>query len=140
MTRLRLERERFERETRQRNQAVAFRMGAIVLLTLGLSYAFVPLYQMFCQATGYGGTTQSGKSSEDVLTQANKPGVGSRNMTVYFNADVSKNLAWKFEPSQNSVQCKTGEPVLAFFRSTLRVIEVCVCVCDVCSAQSNQLD
>lgn len=108
-------REYFWRVQRERNQAVAFKVGAVVLLTLGLSYAFVPLYQAFCQATGYGGTTQSGKKSSEVLS-APETTKKAKPMTIYFNADTSQSLQWKFEPSQRSVQCNTGESVLAFFR------------------------
>jgi hypothetical protein len=108
-------REYFWRVQRERNQAIAFKVGAVVLVTLCLSYAFVPLYQAFCQATGYGGTTQAGKKSADVLA-APESAKKAKPITIYFNADTSQNLKWKFEPSQRSVQCNTGESVLAFFR------------------------
>ena len=108
--------QRVAEERRQRNESVALKAAAVVVLTLGLSYAFVPLYQAFCQATGYGGTTQRRKNTEEML--ATKDGKEKRRVTVYFNADVSPHLPWKFVPSQRSVQCETGDTVLAFFRAT----------------------
>lgn len=116
-----MERDEARANTRRRNQSLAFKIGAVALVTLGLSYAFVPLYQLFCQATGYGGTTQTGKKSVDVLREQSADGDASalppsKEMTIYFNADISQNLAWTFVPSQRSLRCKPGEPVLAFYR------------------------
>ena len=99
---------------RQRNHAIAYKMGAVVLLTLAFSYSFVPLYQMFCQVTGYAGTTQ--KSGEVLAKRAPDATVAAKEMVVHFNSDVSPNLAWRFEPSQSVVKCRVGEPVLAFFK------------------------
>ena len=105
-----------KRVLRQRNESVALRALAVVMLTLGLSYAFVPLYAAFCQATGYGGTVQRDSNTEEMLRT--KDGKPKKRVTVYFNADVSPALPWKFVPSQRSVECETGDTVLAFFRAT----------------------
>jgi cation transport ATPase len=51
-------REEQRKATSDRNQALALKFGALVVVVLASSYAFVPLYQAFCQATGYGGTVQ----------------------------------------------------------------------------------
>ena len=75
---------------------------------LGLSFAAVPLYKMFCQQTGYGGTPKIAKS----LTV--KP--GTRYITVRFNADVDPNLPWEFIPLQKEVKVRTGEQALAYYR------------------------
>ena len=68
------------------------------------------LYKIFCQATGFGGTTQR------VIARSDK--VLNRIVTVRFDANVSPHLAWKFEPVVNTVDVKIGENTLAFFRAT----------------------
>ncbi|MEQ1714542.1 MAG: cytochrome c oxidase assembly protein [Hyphomicrobium sp.] len=68
------------------------------------------LYKIFCQVTGYGGTTQRvAAKSDKVLDKV---------ITVRFDANVSPQLAWKFEPAQPTIDVKIGENVLAFFRAT----------------------
>ncbi len=68
------------------------------------------LYKLFCQATGYGGTTQRvTKASAEIL---------DRVVTVRFDANVSPQLSWKFEPVVNTMDVRIGETSLAFFRAT----------------------
>ena len=68
---------------------------------VGMSYAAVPLYQMFCQVTGYGGTTQRvDRYSDKVL---------DRKVTVAFDANVASNLPWDFKPVQRRVTMPVGE-------------------------------
>ena len=84
---------------------------ALVLLVVGMvgvSFAAVPLYDLFCRATGYGGTTK-------VATELPKR-IGEREMTVRFNADVNRDLPWRFRPVKGSVSVRVGEPTLAFYR------------------------
>lgn len=93
----------------RRNQRVGAIMGLVALGMLGMAYAAVPLYQMFCQATGYGGTTQRAtKPSETVL---------DRVVTVRFDANVN-GLGWTFEPVVRTVDVRIGENKLAFYRAT----------------------
>ncbi len=82
-------------------------LGAMV----GLAYASVPLYRIFCQVTGYGGTTQRAEGAPG------EPMGVDRTITVRFNADVSPNLAWDFQPEQRSVQVKVGEETLISYRA-----------------------
>ncbi len=90
-----------------RKSATAGILLTVVVAMIGLSYAAVPLYRLFCQVTGYGGTPQ-------VAEQA--PGAASeRVMTVRFNADVAPDLAWSFRPAQREVKARVGEEALAFF-------------------------
>jgi cytochrome c oxidase assembly protein subunit 11 len=112
-------RQRAADSVRRRNESLALRMGAVVALTLAASYAFVPLYQIFCQATGYGGTVMQSRDEDATEAKlrdaASKP---KKRVTITFNADVSPKLPWKFEPSQRSMTVETGETVLAFYRAT----------------------
>jgi cytochrome c oxidase assembly protein subunit 11 len=77
---------------------------------IGLTYASVPLYRLFCQVTGYGGTTQRAETApEEVL---------DRKMTVQFDANISDGLAWRFEPVQRDMTVKVGETNMAYYRAT----------------------
>jgi cytochrome c oxidase assembly protein subunit 11 len=79
---------------------------------IGLTFASAPLYRIFCQATGFGGTTQTAKSA---------PGAtGTRVIEILFNADVAPGLPWAFEPEQRQMTVRPGEPSLALFRATNR--------------------
>ncbi|MEQ1651818.1 MAG: cytochrome c oxidase assembly protein [Hyphomicrobium sp.] len=90
---------------------------AVVLWCLGalavmgsVTAASPTLYRIFCQVTGYGGTTQRATApSTRVL---------DRVITVRFDANVSPHLPWTFEPVQNTMDVKIGETALAFFRAT----------------------
>jgi len=76
---------------------------------VALSFAAVPLYRIFCEATGYGGTTQrAAREANTVL---------DRTIEVRFNADVNSGLAWAFRPEQPSVRFKVGETALATFKA-----------------------
>ena len=83
-------------------------LASIVVGMAGLAYASVPLYDLFCKVTGYGGTPQIAEMLPSV--------VGSREMTIRFNADVNRDLPWEFRPVNGKVMVKVGEPTLAFYR------------------------
>ena len=93
---------------RGRRSATALALVLVVVGMVGASFAAVPLYDLFCRATGYGGTTK-------VATEVPER-VGEREMTVRFNADVNRDLPWRFRPTQGSVTVRVGEPTLAFYR------------------------
>ena len=81
---------------------------SIVVGMAGLAYASVPLYDLFCKVTGYGGTPQIAEMLPSV--------VGSREMTVRFNADVNRDLPWEFRPVNGKVMVRVGEPTLVYYR------------------------
>lgn len=89
-------------------------LGAVIVGAVGLSYAAVPLYRMFCQLTGYGGTASREEGQAGFLKTAKNP---SRPIRIRFNADVSATLPWSFEPMQNDVTVEPGATMLAFFRA-----------------------
>ncbi len=93
------------------NRTIALNLAAIALGMLLLAYASVPLYRIFCEATGFGGTTR--RVSENFTTT-----VGERIINVRFNADTDPKLPWKFEPLENSVNVRLGENRLVAFRAT----------------------
>ncbi|MEQ1718783.1 MAG: cytochrome c oxidase assembly protein [Hyphomicrobium sp.] len=92
-----------------KNTRVGAIMGLVAVGMLGMAYAAVPLYQLFCQATGYGGTTQR------VARPADK--ILDRTITVRFDANVN-GLPWSFEPVVRTVDVRIGETTLAFYRAT----------------------
>jgi cytochrome c oxidase assembly protein subunit 11 len=92
-----------------RNQMVSASCFAVVFGMVGLSYAAVPLYDLFCRMTGYGGTPQRAESA---------PGsVSDRVITVRFDTNTDRALPWSFQPEQRSVRVKVGENKLVFFRA-----------------------
>ncbi|MBL4802507.1 MAG: cytochrome c oxidase assembly protein [Emcibacter sp.] len=84
---------------------VFFLLAAMVSLVV----ASETLYRMFCQVTGYGGTTQQAESASDIVLE--------REMTIRFNSDVNTKLPWKFKPVQGAVTVKIGEEALIFYRA-----------------------
>ncbi|GLT95802.1 hypothetical protein SLE2022_134640 [Rubroshorea leprosula] len=91
-------------------------LTALVFAMVGLTYAAVPLYRRFCQATGYGGTIQRRETVEEKIARHAKDGtVSTREIVVQFNADVSDGMEWKFIPTQREVRVKPGESALAFY-------------------------
>lgn len=82
---------------------------AVPSLMFGMAWAAVPLYQLFCQVTGYGGTTQ-------VATEAASQ-VLDRTVTVRFDANTNA-VPWEFEPEKSEVTLRLGENGLAFYRVT----------------------
>ena len=101
-----------------KGKAIGVWAAGVVIGMVGLSYAFVPLYRMFCQATGYAGTAnESDRGCGEALV--NLAAVdGSRMLTIEFTSDVSPNLSWKFEPAQRLVRVQPGETTLAFYNAT----------------------
>lgn len=74
-----------------------------------LAYASVPLYRLFCQVTGFGGTT--------MRADTDFPGeVRAETIHVRFNADTDPNLPWSFTPLENEVTVHIGENRLVAFK------------------------
>ncbi len=75
--------------------------AVFVAAMVGAAFAAVPLYQVFCQVTGYGGTTQRADSAPETTLD--------RVITVRFDANVGNGLGWSFRPAQREVRVKLGE-------------------------------
>jgi cytochrome c oxidase assembly protein subunit 11 len=95
-------------QLRRRDVIVATTCGLCVAAMVGAAYAAVPLYNWFCRATGFNGTTQ-------VATSAPSGALG-HTITVRFDANVGPGLPWRFEPEQNSIEVKLGEVVTVNYR------------------------
>ena len=93
------------------NRRTALALFAVVGGMVGLSYASVPLYQLFCQVTGYGGTTQVSDAGAKTVSAA----VQGKTVTIAFDANVARDLNWDFRPEQRRVTLHAGEQALAFY-------------------------
>ncbi len=93
-----------------RNLWMALSLTSLMLAMLGASFAAIPLYRVFCAATGYGGTPQIGPEVSS--------GISTAGITVRFNADVDSGLPWKFAPEQDKMTLKLGEQQVAFYTAS----------------------
>ncbi|XP_071513784.1 cytochrome c oxidase assembly protein ctaG [Panulirus ornatus] len=93
-------------------RSTLYYVAAVGVLALGLSYAAVPLYRIFCQAYSYGGTVQEGHNAEKVETMDM---VKDRVIRVRFNADTAASMTWNFKPQQREIKVHPGETALAFY-------------------------
>jgi cytochrome c oxidase assembly protein subunit 11 len=94
----------------RRNLGVAAACLAFAGVMVGMAYAAVPLYAMFCQLTGYGGTTQRVEQFSDRVLD--------RTITVRFDANVSGGLPWQFEPAARDMTMRIGETAEARYIAT----------------------
>jgi cytochrome c oxidase assembly protein subunit 11 len=85
---------------------------SVVSGMVGLSFASVPLYRLFCAATGFGGTTQRADAAP------NRIAAGL--VTVRFNADVAPGLDWEFRPLKDAITVHPGQQNQVFFRAVNR--------------------
>ncbi len=92
-----------------RNRRSAMLAGLIALFMVGLGFASVPLYRLFCQVTGFAGTT----SRADAADVPWKPAAGT--VLVRFDANTSPGLPWRFRPEQAVKQVRIGERLMAFY-------------------------
>ncbi|WP_088343015.1 MULTISPECIES: cytochrome c oxidase assembly protein [Rhodomicrobium] len=91
------------------NKRVAASLVLFTALMLGMAFAAVPLYRLFCQATGYAGTTKRAEAPSAKAID--------RMVTVRFDASVSSSLGWSFQPVQRELKLRLGENTLAFYHA-----------------------
>jgi cytochrome c oxidase assembly protein subunit 11 len=93
-----------------KNQRTAVMLFGLVAGMLALSFAAVPLYDLFCRVTGYGGTTQV---AEQVPVE-----VSDRRVTVRFTSNIGRNLPWSFRPKIRAVDIQVGESMLVAYQAS----------------------
>jgi len=98
-----------------RNHRVALIALGVALFMLGLGFASVPLYRIFCQVTGFGGTTQRASQSEAARVRAT-----TRRISVRFDGNVEAGMPWQFGPDQVREDLLIGSRQLAFFHASNR--------------------
>ena len=95
---------------RRRNAVLGGVVALVIAGMVGASFAAVPVYRLFCAATGYGGTPNIGPTAA--------PGPNGRIVRVRFNADTNPALPWIFAPDQLEVSLKLGDEQVAFYHAT----------------------
>ncbi len=91
-----------------RNQRTALIAFMVVVGMVGLAFASVPLYRLFCQVTGFGGTTMSAVGSD-------APGATGARISVRFDGNVNGALPWRFQPEEHRREVRIGERNIAFY-------------------------
>ncbi|KAJ1388148.1 Cytochrome c oxidase assembly protein [Sesbania bispinosa] len=100
----------------KKSQKMLLYLTGLVFAMVGCTYAAVPLYRRFCQATGYGGTVSRRETVEEKIARHDSNNtVTTREIVVQFNADIADGMPWKFVPTQREVKVKPGESALAFY-------------------------
>jgi cytochrome c oxidase assembly protein subunit 11 len=90
-----------------RNHRIAWIAALTAIAMIGATYAAVPLYAEFCKRTGFAGTTQVARTAPTIR--------GQRSLIVRFDANVSQDLDWTFEPETPSITLRTGATATVFF-------------------------
>lgn len=91
----------------EKNKKTSLICVLVFLIMLGIAYLFPSLYNLFCQVTGFDGTTQIAARAPDHIVQ--------RDIKVIFTATTHPDLPWEFKPKQKSMTVKVGEEKLAFY-------------------------
>jgi cytochrome c oxidase assembly protein subunit 11 len=99
------------RNPQQSHRRIVLPLVMVALGMGGMAYASVPLYRLFCQVTGFGGTTQR---AEVAPTRTS-----DREITVRFDATTA-DVPWDFQPEQRSVRVKVGETALIAYQARNR--------------------
>jgi len=92
------------------NRTIGIALASIIAGMVGLSFASIPLYRVFCSVTGYGGTPQIGPEAA--------PGATKQFITVRFNANTYPNLPWEFHPDQEKLSVALGDDHLAYYSAS----------------------
>lgn len=93
----------------QKNTRIALRLALLVAAMVGLAFASVPLYRLFCDLTGFDGTPLRAESA---------PGAVAGEVGVRFDANINPALPWKFEPVQRTVRIQPGARTQILYRAT----------------------
>ncbi len=102
-------------DMKRKNQKVVGASLAVVFIMLGAAYASVPLYDLFCRVTGYGGTTNVATSSPSSPVLASIASEAGRKITIRFDASLNRNMPWSFEAPPQAVVLNVGEQGLVFY-------------------------
>ncbi|MCB1336770.1 MAG: cytochrome c oxidase assembly protein [Maritimibacter sp.] len=87
----------------------ALKMTGVVLFMGAMGWAAIPMYNLFCQVTGYGGTTREAAAPSDVVLD--------KSIRIRFDASKDRDMPWEFKPLQKDMTLKIGETGLAFYEA-----------------------
>ncbi len=94
-------------DMKSRNRRAGVIVLGTVLFMVALSFAAVPLYNLFCKTTGFGGTTMTAEKAPDHIVD--------RELTIRFNTDTDANLPWNFKTNEKYVKTKVGQQTLTTY-------------------------
>lgn len=97
------------------NTRTALLAALLGLAMLALGFASVPLYRLFCQVTGFGGTTMRATESEAQMAERLAKSAGAGTISIRFDASQDRGLPWRFQPSQSTQQVAIGQRSMAFY-------------------------
>ena len=103
---------KFQQNCNYRKRGTAIALSSVVAGMVGLAFASEPLYRIFCEVTGYAGTTQVAST----VPKLNE--ISQRVVAVRFDANVNSKMPWTFKPVQREVKVRLGEQALAYFEAT----------------------
>lgn len=92
-----------------KNKRMLVMVVLVVVTMIGASFAAVPLYRVFCQITGFGGTPQLADAAP------NEDEILDRKITVKFNTDTARNIPWSFSADKREIELKLGQQGLISF-------------------------
>ena len=98
-----------------RNRRVGFYALLGALAMLGLGYAAVPLYDLFCRVTGFGGTTQKATEQEASMAERLALSANAPEISIRFDASTARDMPWAFKPEQVTETVRIGVRDLAFY-------------------------
>jgi cytochrome c oxidase assembly protein subunit 11 len=99
----------------RRNRRVGLIALAMAVAMLGLGYAAVPLYDLFCRVTGFGGTTQVANEAD--AANAAALSAGAPTISIRFDANTARNMPWEFRPRQVTDTVQIGQRDMAIFEA-----------------------
>ena len=99
----------------QRNRRVMVFGFLAALAMLGMGYAAVPLYNMFCRVTGFGGTTQRATEADAALAEQLAHSAGGTTYSIRFDANLARGMPWEFRPAQTTDVVAIGQRDMATF-------------------------
>lgn len=99
----------------RKNRHVGLTMLLVAMAMLGLGYAAVPLYDLFCRVTGFGGTTQIATESDAASAAARS--AGAPTISIRFDANTASDMPWEFRPRQVTDMVQIGQRDMAIFEA-----------------------
>ncbi|MEO5705547.1 MAG: cytochrome c oxidase assembly protein [Alteraurantiacibacter sp.] len=99
----------------QRNRRTMVLAFSAALAMLALGFAAVPLYRIFCQMTGFGGTTQVATEDEADLAAQMASSGAVRDISIRFDANTALDMPWSFEPVQHTDRIAIGQRDMAIY-------------------------
>ncbi len=99
----------------QRNKRTMVMAFGMAMAMLALGFASVPLYRLFCQVTGFGGTTQVASEAEADIAQRFASSAGAREFSIRFDANTASDMPWEFRPVQVTDRVSIGQRDMATY-------------------------